>query len=184
MGERVALKEQQLQLPLFEYGIQTEKSDIRAHVSVVNRTVYIFRTSLALQAIKEFKPVIKPAKQPGVEGVTAEGWLMEVEKIPDLRRARYHSWPHWDEFNERLSTSAKGALAVRCVLDCMRHGRFPFWVNASEDDRENVQLKGTDILVFCRKRIQVKCDWKCGDKPLGTGNVYLQRAERNPLKMV
>ena len=57
-----------------------------------------------------------------------------------------------------------------------------FWLDAAEDERENVQIQGTDILVFSRKRVQVKCDYRCGDRPLGTGNVFLQRAERNPLK--
>ena len=171
------------QLPLFEYGIQTEQSDIRAHVSVVNRTIYVFRTVMALRAMKDHPQQLKTATQQGVLGPTANGMPMPIENIPDLRRIKYPKWPHWDQFRENLSTSEKGSLAVKCVLDCMRWGFFPFWVNASEDDRENVQLKGTDILVFCRKKVQVKCDYCCGDKPLGTGNIYLQTAERNPRRM-
>ena len=71
---------------------------------------------------------------------------------------------------------------MEAVLDSMRLGRFPLWVDAAEEDRENIQLKGMDIVLFCRKRIQVKCDYRSGDRPLGTGNLFIQKAERNPLK--
>lgn len=167
---------------LFEYGIQVEHSDIRAHVSVVNRTIYVFETYRGVEAIEKYKPERRMAFQPGVEYPTADGWLVKPEWIADLRRLKFHSWGEWGSFNSSLSTSAKGALAVECVTDAIRAGRFPFWLSTEEDTRENIQIKGTDIVVFCRKKIQVKCDWKCGDTPLGTGNLYLQRAERNPKK--
>jgi hypothetical protein len=73
-------------------------------------------------------------------------------------------------------------MAVLCVIAAMKRGRFPFWLDAAEDKRENVQIQGTDIVVFCRKKVQVKCDYAAGDKPNGTGNLFLQRAERNPLR--
>ena len=167
---------------LFEYGIHTEASDIRAHVSVVNRTVYVFQTRHGVEAIERVRPPLRTASQPGVVGPTAEGWVIGVDEIPDLRRVKFVSWPEWPEFSERLTTTAKGALAVRCVIAAMKLGRFPFWLDASEDERENVQILGTDILVFCRKKVQVKCDYRSGDRPLGTGNLFLQRAERNPLR--
>lgn len=64
----------------------------------------------------------------------------------------------------------------------MKIGRFPFWIDAKEDERQGVQIKGTDVVVFCNQRIQVKCDYKAGPKPEGTGNVFLQKSESNPLK--
>jgi hypothetical protein len=170
---------------LFEYGIQTEHSDIRAHVSVVNKVIYVFPTQNGLAAIVEHEheaPLVD-AGQEGVIGRTACGWLIKPEWIADMRRLPYGSWPRWAEFdNKKLTTTQKGALAVDCVLQTMRIGRFPFWLNATEDERQNVQLDGTDILVFCKKKVQVKCDAKCGERPLGTGNLFLQKAERNPLK--
>lgn len=179
MGQRsVAVTEP----PLFEYGIQTESSDIRAHVSVVNRTIYVFQTKEGIAAIERDAPPLRGASQPGVAGRTAEGWVVKVDSIADLRRVRFQSWPRWQDFREDLSTDAKGALAVQVVIEAMKRGRFPIWFHALEDDRQYVQVKGTDILVFCRKRVQVKCDYKSGDAPLGTGNLFLQKAERNPLK--
>jgi len=167
---------------LFEYGITTERSDIRAHVSVVNRTIYVFQTHEGIRAIQSGAWPLRNASQPGVNGITADGWCVAAEAIGDLRRIKFVSWEGWTQFRRDLSTSRKGELAVMCVIGAMQRGRFPFWVNALEDDREEVQRQGTDILIFCRKRVQVKCDYDGGDKPDGTGNLFLQRAERNPLK--
>ena len=167
---------------LFESGIHTEKSDIRAHVSLVNKTVYVYQTCQGLKAIEEYNPPLRPAGQDGVEGVTAMGWLVKVEWIEGLRKLRASLWPGWAELAREKTTSRKGALAVECVTYTMRKGRFPFWVDAYEDDRLSIQVKGTDIVVFNRHWVQVKCDRRCGEKPNGTGNLYLQQAERNPLK--
>ena len=133
MGERAVNEE------LFEYGIQTETSDIRAHVSVVNSTIYVFPTSNGVAAIKREHPILRPAFQDGVDGATAIGWLVKTDWIEDLRRVKFFSWEGWKEFNKELPTDQKGALAV-------------------------------------------KCDYRGGDLPLGTGNLFLQKAERNPLK--
>ena len=167
---------------LFEYGIHTESSHVRAHVSVVNATIYAFPTHRGVEAILRERPILRLAFQDGVAGATAEGWLVKVEWITDLRRVKFYSWEGWKDFHERLSTRQKGVLAVRCVIEAMKRGRFPFWLDASEDERETVQITGTDILVFCKKRVQVKGDYRGGDSPPGTGNLFLQKAERNPLK--
>lgn len=163
---------------LFEYGIHTEVSDVRAHVSVVDKTLYVFPTRNGVRAVEKHKPALLPAYQNGVVGKTAEGWPVKLEWIEDMRRLRFHSWPSWSDFHPTMSTSQKGALAVACVLETMRCGRFPFWIDATEDDRESVQQAGTDILIFARKKVQVKCDYRAGS----TGNVFLQKAERNPLR--
>lgn len=169
-------------IELFEYGIQVENSDIRAHVSVVNQAIYVFPTRNGIAAIEEHRPDEVPAFQPGVDGVTALGWKVNIDWVNDLRCLQFNSWPRWSEFSEILSTGRKGALAVECVLDAMARGRFPLWLQTGEDKRVEVQRKGTDILLTCQKRIQVKCDYRCGHLPKGTGNLFLQRAERNPLK--
>lgn len=171
-----------LDVALFEYGIQTEGSDIRAHVSVVNQTIYVFPTRNGIDAVVRAPREERYAGQRGVEGPTAVGWLVPVEEIVDLRRVKFSSWEGWTQLRGNLSTSRKGQLAVTCVIGAMKRGRFPFWLDATEDERQHVQLLGTDLLVFCKKKVQVKCDFYSGDKPHGTGNLYFQRAERNPLK--
>jgi hypothetical protein len=152
-------------------------------VSVVNQTIYVFPTRNGLEAIERTSPPLRSASQPGVKGRTAEGWCVAVNAIADLRRLHFKSWSGWSQWTPVLPTSRKGWLAVQCVIAAMKAGRFPFWLDAEEDERQNVQIQGTDLLVFCRKKVQVKCDYYAGDKPLGTGNLFLQRAERNPLKL-
>lgn len=164
---------------LFDSGIHTENSDIRAHVSVVGRCIYVFPTLNGIAAMEACEDV-RSAGQPGVVGVTALGKVVPWRSIEGIRQLQFVSWPKWEEFREDMTTSQKGSLAVECVIASMRIGRFPFWLNATEDQRQNIQIKGTDIVVFCKKKIQVKCDWKAGEG--GTGNIYLQFSERNPLK--
>lgn len=171
---------------LFEYGIMTEQSDIRAHVSVVHQTIYVFQTQAGRDAIITYKPPLRTSTQPGANGITATGWPVELAWIKDLRQIHFPDWKWWNHLNANgglMLPDRKGAAAVQCVIAAMKLGRFPFWVDASEDDRLNVQIKGQDIVVFCRKKVQVKCDWRSGPKPLGTGNLYLQKAERNPFKL-
>jgi hypothetical protein len=163
---------------LFEHGIQTEHSDIRAHVSASDQTVYVFRTIDGLRAIESHDPPLRGARQEGVAGPTAEGWLVSTDWISDLRRLKFWSWSKWSRFESARTTSAKGDLAVECVLELLAAGRFPLWIEAHEDQREDVQRKGADIVLFARKKIQVKCDMRVGE----TGNLFLQKAERNPLK--
>jgi hypothetical protein len=163
---------------LFPHGIFEENSDVRAHVSVLEKIIYVFPTRNGINAIKVHDPVLKSAGQPGVDGPTATGWLVRPDWIEDIRKVKFLSWERWGEFNEDLPTNKKGKLAVECVIEIMRRGRFPFWIDATEDQRENIQISGTDILVFCKKRVQVKCDYPIGK----TGNLFLQKAERNPLK--
>ena len=170
------------QQALFEYGIHTEDSHVRAHVSVVNRCIYVFETRRAIEAIEAHNPEKATASQPGVDGITASGWLVKPEWIADLRVVEPSvAFRGWGRFSYEMKTSEKGRWAVDMVVSAMRSGKFPLWLNAEEDDRENIQIQGTDIVLFCRKKIQVKCDAKAGPPP-GTGNLFLQSHERNPLK--
>jgi len=167
--------------PLYESGIQTEQSDIRAHVSVVCKKVYVFKTQNALDAIRITNPESRSAYQDGVDGATAQGWLVRPRDIVGLRTLPCGLWGRWDEFNEGMTTSEKGLLAVDLVVRILSIGYFPIWIEASENQCRNVQINGTDIIVNPNVKIQVKCDYRAGEYP-GTGNLFLQFAERNPLK--
>jgi len=163
---------------LYNYGIQTEDSDIRAHVSVSNKTVYVFPTIEGKRAIQKYKPRSVNGFQPGIKSATSKGWLVKPSQIKQIRALQFYSWKLWDLFSESLTTSQKGELAVQCVEDLLTLGRFPLWIIARESDDKTIQIKGTDIVVCCNKKIQVKCDYRVGE----TGNLFLQEAERNPFK--
>jgi hypothetical protein len=168
---------------LYEYGILTEQSDIRAHVSVANRLIYVFPTLAGVEAVKKKDDNdLVSAGQQGVTGKTADGWLVSPGEIEGLKRVKVDgSWPDIS-VKSSLSTGQKGRFAIRVVCRALTQGLFPLWISAEENATEDIQISGTDIVLACEKRIQVKCDWNAGDRPLGTGNLFLQRAERNPKK--
>lgn len=168
---------------LFEHGIQNENSDVRAHVCPMAKTVYVFRTKFALPIMEKFRE--GRASQPGVNGqITGVGRCVPVDAIPDVRKLAYRSRPWWDEFVPNLSTSVKGKLAIAVVIELLRLGRFPLWIyDGQESDSTKLQILGTDLLVYHKSRIQVKCDLAGGVGIGCTGNLFLQTAERNPLRL-
>jgi len=172
---------------LFDYGIYTECSDVRAHVGVLAKMVFVFPTRNAISAVEEHNPKLVFGFQSGVSAPTASGWLIALELIRDLRTIPVKSnWSGWYGWTDNLSTTQKGQRAVELVLQMLRLGRLPIWLDNVEDDpRQNIQIKGTDIVVYAHKRIQVKCDFRAGPKsiPGCTGNIFIQKSERNPLRL-
>jgi hypothetical protein len=165
---------------LVDYGLQNEQSDVRAHVSVVKRSIFVFRTEAGREAM--LLPGIRkaPARQSGFAGVTAEGYLVRPDQIKDCREVRcFPEWEGWSWLSEnkpQLDTTAKGEHAVTIVSGALRAGLIPLWHNAVECKQLDLQISGTDIIVSNKCRIQVKCDWTAGSP-----NLYLQTAECNPL---
>ena len=171
---------------LYDHGILNETSDIRAHVGVVVRKVYVFRTRVAAELLRgghQYRSV--RAFQPGVAGATASGFLVPPDDIPGMRilaGCKDDRW--WSGFTtEYADTSAKGDAAVAVVTRLLRHGFFPLWIDADESGDRSIQRSGTDIIVCCNQRIEVKCDWHAGN-PAKSGCLFLQTAERNPLRKI
>jgi hypothetical protein len=167
---------------LHDYGIQTEDSDIRCHVAPGTRSIFVFRTATVLSLLNG-RHTEALAGQAGVSYPTGKGYLVSWRQVPDIRRIQWNSFPWWDRFKRDQTTSEKGAHAVWVCTELMRLGRFPLWVEAKESERAQVQLKGTDIVLWGRWKIQVKCDFYAGDGVSGTGNLFIQTAELNPLRM-
>lgn len=160
---------------LTEYGIFNENSDIRAHVS--DHVVYVFRTHLAIKAIRNTEYRKVTATQPGINCPTARGFLVPPSDIEDCRTCRYVSWEYWGYYDQAWPTDSKGRWAVQCVVDMLAIGRFPLWLQAKQTADVTLDIEGTDILLAANQRIQVKCDYPAAK----TGNLYLQTHEANPL---
>jgi len=177
---------------LFDYGIQNEQSDLRAHVCPLVRRVYVYPTVEGRRATEAGGRSARPAYQAGVTGPTAMGYCVPPF---DIRRCvalevRADAWAA-ATFCETDDTSTKGAKAVRFVAGMIRAGVFPLPYAIDQCDADpsrTMQINGDDIVVTVgsnRVHIQVKCDYRGGDVALGgTGNLYLQVAERNPLRKV
>lgn len=169
---------------LVEHGIQTENSDIRCHVAPGTRNIFVFQTAPALLLLDGIPPSrVRTASQPGVRGITARGAVVPWEDIPGIRRIQWRTVEWWTWFHKDQSTSEKGRHAVEVVQHLLGAGRFPLWCGDVDESRDRtIQIAGTDIVVNGKWRIQVKCDYDAG--PGGTGNLFLQTAECNPLKQI
>ena len=165
---------------LFDYGIHNEATDIRAHVAVLAQKLYVFPTISAVRIMKNYPK--RSAKQSGVTGWTAEGHTVPVRDIPNLRELSI-SPDRLEGFTESLSTSEKGKRATDIVTAFLRAGRFPLWFDGELIGDTEMQIKGVDIYVRGKWKIQTKCDYRAGFGAGCSGNVFLQTAERNPLAM-
>lgn len=173
-----------VQPELIDYGIHNEASNIRAHVSVLGQMMFVFPTRCGVAVMRNFRRA--PAYQSGVNGRTAEGYLVPPSAISNIRFIRIHPDRLWG-FDECLSTTEKGTRAVEIVSASLKAGRFPLWMEGEYVTDESIQVTGTDLVVRGTWKIEVKCDYRASLKkgephPLCTGNLYLQVSERNPLK--
>lgn len=167
---------------LVDFGIQNEGSDIRAHVCVLARTVYVYPTVCGIKAIESGKYKARPAKQPGYESATAWGYLVPPDEIERCVPVSASKVIMAAMFRQDDSTSIKGEKAVAVVAHLLRIGWFPLPVDPKIILDAEMQIAGTDILVQAKYRIQVKCDYQGGKGMICTGNLYLQTAEINPFK--
>lgn len=169
---------------LARYGIQTEQSDYRAHVCFAEGAVYLYETAQGVAACKTGNYPVREAYQSGVEGRTALGYLVPPAHIPGCRRVPIPAdLEHNVACRRDESTSAKGRKAVQVVAEMMRMGLISLPMTLTEVNEKRLQLLGIDALTKVEKKLQVKCDFYGGMKPGGSGNLYLQFAERNPRGM-
>lgn len=165
---------------LIQHGIQTEDSDIRAHVSVSDNSVYVFSTKKAVDVISRNKfketPVYSDVKGSNIQ--TATGYLVPVKILkPRIIRAQEIIAGAGFVAGGYSSTSDKGKKAQNVICELLKRGLFPLPTNPLVVNNVDMQKSGFDLIVKGRWKIEVKCDWRIGD----TGNIFLQIAECNPL---
>lgn len=165
---------------LSEYGIQTEQSDLRAHVCVTAGMVYVFRTTDALRVLGQGEFGRGYATQPGVTSITGTGYLVPVTRLPAWAIGAEDAIAE-QRFQKTDTTTVKGEKAACVVRRLIQDERFPLAVAESADAGIDAQLAGVDLIVG-RQRVQVKCDYDGGLGVGCTGNLFLQIAECNPFK--
>jgi len=174
---------------LVDYGIQTEKSHIRAHVCPKARRVYVYPTPNGIEAIESGAYISRPGYQSGISMPTSLGYLVPPFDIAECvaLAIRPDAWDYLN-FSDEDSLTDKGNKAVRLVKGMLKRGLFPIPAIGTEITDRDLQVDGTDIIIRAgaiRQQdivIQVKCDFPGGERDLGgTGNLFLQIAECNPL---
>ena len=153
---------------LVEYGIQTEESDIRAHVGVLAGKVYVYSTRNGLRTLWAgveqgiYRELPAYTTGPGGHRITtAGGFAVPVAHIKHTAVDARELIERQD-FRNTDSTTAKGDKAVAVVQALLRAGRFPLPVNGEIVADVDMQRQGLDIVVTGRWRLQVKCDWRAG----------------------
>jgi hypothetical protein len=169
---------------LVEYGVQTEQSDLRAHVCVLAKKVYVYRTEAGAAIAKERKLRGMPPKNVVTHNIiTAQGYPVGIPFIPGVLSVDIPpEWLRDVNFQPTDSTSAKGMKAVSIVSRLIHAGQLPHLsFQVREATGKALQVSGTDIEVpALNTKVQVKCDWRGGVGDDCTGNLFLQIAECNP----
>jgi hypothetical protein len=128
---------------LTDYGIQTEESDYRVHVSFTAKAVYVYPTKCGVAAIKSGLYREINAWQPGYNFPTAKGCLVppthieqcrEIAIPPDILREV--------DCRQDDSTPVKGQKAVRVVGAMLVRGLIPINTIPSAIGDKDLQIRG------------------------------------------
>lgn len=179
---------------LVEYGIFDEKAEFRAHLGVKTKAVYLFRTDDMQALIQSTKYQSRSvwSEVHGMKIETARGYLVPVVDIPRLvwaavseaKLAYYGFLRHLK--SPYMSTSDRGDAASQIVNELLENGELKLPVNGKLVTDAMEQIAGHDLIVTdSGHTIQVKCDLAGGYRERGgTGNLFIQYAECNPLKSI
>lgn len=167
-----------IDVPQSNYGIQNETSDLRVHVCPLVGRVYVYDTQEGTQLISNKKYNLKKVYTNKI--LTALGVAIPIEDILTLRWVDIPKRWLFDsglKITKQQSTVEKGKRAEYLVALLVVCGPSFFTLEDIVFANENEQIQGIDIKF---PKLQVKCDFRGGHKSLGgTGNLFLQTAERN-----
>lgn len=133
----------QNEIELYEYGIQNEKSDIRAHVCPLAKRVYIFPTEEGIKAIKTGKFPTRLAYQKGIDKPTGKGYLVppfSIERCIGIE-INPRAWKHYNLDKEK-GLSEKGKGAEDLIKDMIILGLFPLPGLPKSISEKDIQIQG------------------------------------------
>lgn len=169
---------------LVEHGIQTCESEYIIHVCPKPGKIYIYASSVGLDAVESGLYPIKSVwtRLPNkMLCETAQGYPVPWEHLENIRYIdipndllEYHSHV------KNAPTSRKGRWAEWVVKEMMGRGLLTFKNIEAVNDVE-MQIRGIDIQAYT-PTYQVKYDGPGGHREFGgSGNLFLQIRECNPL---
>jgi len=176
-------------------GIMDEQSDMRVHVCPKTGELYVFATEAGRKCVRQYiqdgRDAVE-AKQPGVSETTAVGYLVRPSEIEGmiLLYPRKVAWARYDFVSGDLSQ--KGTEAERMIAEMCSEGLIPLGRKGGTQVRvvkkgTDENISGSDIVASPGGvvKIQVKLDSRGGAVQRGgSGRLYLQTDERNPLGLI
>jgi len=170
---------------LVDYGIQSCESEYTVHVCPKSGKVYVFRTQIGQELARTHLYLEKSVwtKLPGNKRCeTAKGYPVPWNHFAGIR---FYDIP--DDLLrthgklEKASTSQKGGWAEQVFQKMCEHGLIDHDTTSATVDDLDRQIRGIDVEVQA-PTYQVKYDGPGGHKEFGgTGNLFLQTQECNPL---
>ncbi len=170
---------------LQEYGIrqEVEKSDLRIHICVKVKMAYVFLPENGVNAINTGRYLDRLAGQSGINYPTASGSCVPpgdisgciAFPIPEKILVKY-------PIEYSFSCKKKGKMAVSIARAMLWQGLIRFPTLPQKIAGKDIRIGKTGTMHIGNCKIRIKCDFNGGDRSLGgTGNLFLQTAEANPL---
>ena len=162
---------------LLEYGIQTDESDYRIHVSFGAGSAYFFPTASGKKAIDSELGRPFAASQRGTKLITSTGRKVPWEQIDGCREINIpDSWLKKADCKKTDSTTVKGQKAQKVAIGLLKRGLVPLPINCRIITEKQIQIQGKDLIITPEAfSIEVKCDFFGGLYGLA-----LQTHECNP----
>ena len=162
---------------LIPYGIQTDESDYRFHISFGAGCAYFFPTESGRRAVEDGRGKPFVASQPGVNVVTGRGRKVPWQQIDGCQEIDIpDSWMKKIDCRKTDTPTQKGKKAVKIARGLLLKGRVALPASSREITEKQMQIRGKDLIITSEFSIEVKCDF--------WGGVYgltLQTHECNPL---
>ena len=153
--------------------------DYRIHVCFGEGMAYYYKTMEAIQVIRDGDYRLVDGYESGVNYATSKGYLVPPADIGGCKHVQIPGeWLRNLNCQENDSPEDKGSKAVRVAHGLIREGKLFLTPVRCQVTSKQEDLDGTDLRVY--SRVQVKCDWPGGVG--GTGYLFIQVAECNPLK--
>jgi hypothetical protein len=172
MGQRSTIGNTEL----VEHGIQNDESQYRLHICFNGGVAYLFPTAAGAVAVEAGLGKPFEAGQPGVNFVTGKGRKVPAALIEDCREIEIpQAWLEKVDCKRTDSPVMKGQKAMAIAKWLFKTARVPVPVMTKEITDEQMQVRGTDLIVTSEWSVQVKCDYFGAENGLA-----LQTHECNP----
>jgi len=172
---------------MIQYGILEEKSDYRIHVCPLDKKIYIFKTSIVRDMVKDAIQTKKyrfvPARCEGE--LSGWGYIIPPTDILGIRFAEIKPTELTTKTTKTTrATSEDGDRAVALTIEAIKNDELPYITCITEPivvTEKKKQIDGVDIIVtdVFEGILDLQVKWDGPGGICGTGNLYIQTHEVN-----
>lgn len=166
---------------LVRYGIHNNQSDLQIHVCARAKKVYVFTPDHARSALREKEFRVGQARTGAI--ITGKGQLVPPNAITGCKR---YDIPDDILLSENIQQmdppGLKGRKAEAIARKMIARGIISLVLSTVTVTDVEMQRTGADLMTVNAQNYEVKCDFSGGETQFGgTGNLFIQEYECNPL---